>query len=199
MERIHDVHRVAREVRRKRFRHGMHTGPLRGRAVAREDDVHLRPLREHREQLVLEVSHQGRLARFRHARVTDRVQTTSVGVEEVQRSYGGFVPGATVGAVGLRGWKFLRRPVPPLVPWRLWLLGLAPPRFRVLRDSRISYQLKKSSRRASRCRIVTPVECIALTAGLGDPRPCPSWAATLNYLPRSAESVLDRRFRSCYR
>jgi hypothetical protein len=48
---------------------------------------------------------------------------------------------------------------------RLCRYGLRPPfslsRFRVLRDGRISYRVKKSSRRLSRCRIMTPVECIA--------------------------------------
>ncbi len=47
---------------------------------------------------------------------------------------------------------------------RLCRYNLRPPfslsRFRVLRDGRISYRVKKSSRRVSRCRIMTPIECL---------------------------------------
>jgi hypothetical protein len=42
-------------------------------------------------------------------------------------------------------------------------------RFRVLRDGRISYRVKKSSRRLSRCRIMTPLECIARLCALVPP------------------------------
>ena len=56
---------------------------------------------------------------------------------------------------------------------RLCRYGLRPPfslsRFRVLRDGRISYRVKKSSRRVSRCRIMTPVECIARLCALVPP------------------------------
>ena len=56
---------------------------------------------------------------------------------------------------------------------RLCRYGLRPPfalsRFRVLRDGRISYRVKKSSRRSSRCRIMTPVECIARLCALIPP------------------------------
>jgi hypothetical protein len=51
--------------------------------------------------------------------------------------------------------------------------GLRPPfslaRFRVLRDGRISYRVKKSSRRAARCRIMAPIECIARLCTLVPP------------------------------
>jgi hypothetical protein len=47
---------------------------------------------------------------------------------------------------------------------RLCRHGIRPPfslsRFRVLRDGP-SFRVKKSARRTSRCRILTPVECIA--------------------------------------
>jgi hypothetical protein len=56
---------------------------------------------------------------------------------------------------------------------RLCRYGLRPPfslsRFRVLRDGRISYRVKKSARRSSRCRIMTPVECIARLCALVPP------------------------------
>jgi hypothetical protein len=56
---------------------------------------------------------------------------------------------------------------------RLCRYGLRPPfslsRFRVLRDGRISYRVKKSSRRVSPCRIMTPVECIARLCALVPP------------------------------
>jgi hypothetical protein len=56
---------------------------------------------------------------------------------------------------------------------RLCRYGLRPPfslsRFRVLRDGRISYRVKKSSRRVSRCRIMTPVECVARLCALVPP------------------------------
>jgi hypothetical protein len=56
---------------------------------------------------------------------------------------------------------------------RLCRYGLRPPfslsRFRVLRDGRISYRVKKSSRRVSRCRIMAPVECIARLCALVPP------------------------------
>ena len=56
---------------------------------------------------------------------------------------------------------------------RLCRYGLRPPfslsRMRVLRDGRISYRVKKSSRRLSRCRIMTPVECIARLCALVPP------------------------------
>jgi hypothetical protein len=56
---------------------------------------------------------------------------------------------------------------------RLCRYGLRPPfslsRFRVLRDGRISYRVKKSARRTSRCRIMTPVECIARLCALVPP------------------------------
>lgn len=56
---------------------------------------------------------------------------------------------------------------------RLCRYGLRPPfslsRFRVLRDGRISYRVKRSSRRTSRCRIMTPVECIARLCALVPP------------------------------
>jgi hypothetical protein len=38
-----------------------------------------------------------------------------------------------------------------------------------LRDGRISYRVKMSSRRVSRCRIMTPVECIARLCALVPP------------------------------
>jgi hypothetical protein len=45
---------------------------------------------------------------------------------------------------------------------RLCRYGLRPPfslsRFRVLRGGRISYRVKKSARRSSRCRLTTPVQ-----------------------------------------
>jgi Putative transposase len=60
---------------------------------------------------------------------------------------------------------------------RLCRYGLRPPfslsRFRLLRDGRISYRVKKSTRRTSRCRIMTPVECIARLCALV-PSPPPS-------------------------
>ena len=56
---------------------------------------------------------------------------------------------------------------------RLCRYGLRPAfslsRFRVLRDGRISYRVKKSSRRVSRCRIMTPVECIGRLCALVPP------------------------------
>jgi len=56
---------------------------------------------------------------------------------------------------------------------RLCRYGLRPPfslsRFRVLRDGRICYRVKKSSRRISRCRIMTPLECIARLCALVPP------------------------------
>jgi hypothetical protein len=56
---------------------------------------------------------------------------------------------------------------------RLCRYGLRTPfslsRFRVLRDGRISYRVKKSSRRVSPCRIMTPVECIARLCALVPP------------------------------
>jgi len=56
---------------------------------------------------------------------------------------------------------------------RLCRYGLRPPfslsRMRVLSDGRISYRVKKSSRRRSRCRIMTPVECIARLCALVPP------------------------------
>jgi Putative transposase/Transposase zinc-binding domain len=56
---------------------------------------------------------------------------------------------------------------------RLCRYGLRPPfslaRFRALRDGRISYRVKKSSRRISRCRIMTPIECIARLCALVPP------------------------------
>jgi hypothetical protein len=56
---------------------------------------------------------------------------------------------------------------------RLCRYGLRPPfslsRFRVLRDGRISYRVKKSSRRMSRSRLMTPVECIARLCALVPP------------------------------
>lgn len=56
---------------------------------------------------------------------------------------------------------------------RLCRYGLRPPlslaRFRLLRDGRISYRVKKSSRRTSRCRIMTPIECIARLCALVPP------------------------------
>src|SRR5690606_7956822 len=56
---------------------------------------------------------------------------------------------------------------------RLCRYGLRPPfslsRFRVLRDGRISYRVKQSSRRVSRSRILTPVECIARLCALVPP------------------------------
>ncbi len=56
---------------------------------------------------------------------------------------------------------------------RLCRYGLRPPlslsRLRVLRDGRISYRVKKSSRRVSRCRIMTPVEWIARLCALVPP------------------------------
>ena len=56
---------------------------------------------------------------------------------------------------------------------RLCRYGLRPPfslsRFRWLRDGRISYRVKKSARRTSRCRIMTPVECIARLCALVPP------------------------------
>jgi len=43
--------------------------------------------------------------------------------------------------------------------------GMRPPfsldRFGVLRDGRVLYRVKKSGNRASRVRIMTPVECLA--------------------------------------
>jgi hypothetical protein len=55
---------------------------------------------------------------------------------------------------------------------RLCRYGLRPPfslsRLR-LRDGRISYRVKKSSRRVSRCRSMTPVECIARLCALVPP------------------------------
>jgi hypothetical protein len=42
-----------------------------------------------------------------------------------------------------------------------------------LRDGRISYRMKKSSRRVSRCRTVTPVEFIARLCALVPPPRCP--------------------------
>jgi hypothetical protein len=51
--------------------------------------------------------------------------------------------------------------------------GLRPPfslsRLRLLRDGRISYRVKKSARRTSRCRIMTPVECLARLCALVPP------------------------------
>ncbi len=56
---------------------------------------------------------------------------------------------------------------------RLCRYGLRPPfslsRLRRLRDGRISYRVKKSSRRASRCRIMSPVECLARLCALVPP------------------------------
>ena len=56
---------------------------------------------------------------------------------------------------------------------RICRYGLRPPfslsRFRRLRDGRIAYRIKKSARRASRCRIMTPVECIARLCALVPP------------------------------
>jgi hypothetical protein len=56
---------------------------------------------------------------------------------------------------------------------RLCRYGLRPPfslaRFRVLRDGRISYRVKKSSRRSSRCRLMTPAPCIARLCALVPP------------------------------
>jgi hypothetical protein len=56
---------------------------------------------------------------------------------------------------------------------RLCRYGLRPPfslsRFRILRDGRISYRVKKSARRTSRCRIMTPIECIARLCALVPP------------------------------
>jgi hypothetical protein len=56
---------------------------------------------------------------------------------------------------------------------RLCRYGLRPPfalsRFRVLPDGRISYRVKKSTRRVSRCRVMTPVECIARLCALIPP------------------------------
>ena len=56
---------------------------------------------------------------------------------------------------------------------RMCRYGLRPPfslsRFRRLRDGRIAYRIKKSARRASRCRIMTPVECIARLCALVPP------------------------------
>jgi hypothetical protein len=46
-------------------------------------------------------------------------------------------------------------------------------RFRLLRDGRISYRIKKSARRLSRCRIMTPVECIARLCALVPPHRYP--------------------------
>ena len=52
-------------------------------------------------------------------------------------------------------------------------LGLRPPfsmsRFRVLSDGRISYRVKKSSRRVSHCRIMTLASCIARLCALIPP------------------------------
>jgi hypothetical protein len=56
---------------------------------------------------------------------------------------------------------------------RLCRYGLRPPfalsRFRVLPDGRIAYRVKKSTRRVSRCRVMTPVECIARLCALVPP------------------------------
>lgn len=56
---------------------------------------------------------------------------------------------------------------------RLCRYGLRPPfslsRFRVLHDGRISYRVKKSARRTSRCRLMTPLECIARLCALVPP------------------------------
>jgi len=56
---------------------------------------------------------------------------------------------------------------------RLCRYGLRPAfslaRLRVLRDGTISYRVKKSSRRASRCRLMTPVECLARLCALIPP------------------------------
>ena len=56
---------------------------------------------------------------------------------------------------------------------RLCRYGLRPPfslsRFRVLRDGRISYRVKKSSRRVSRCRIMTPASFLARLCALVPP------------------------------
>jgi len=56
---------------------------------------------------------------------------------------------------------------------RLCRYGLRPAfslsRFGVLRDGRMSYRVKRSSRRTSRCRIMTPVECIARLCALVPP------------------------------
>lgn len=56
---------------------------------------------------------------------------------------------------------------------RLCRYGPRPPfslsRLRVLRDGRVSYRAKKSSRRVSRCRMMTPVECIARLCALVPP------------------------------
>jgi hypothetical protein len=56
---------------------------------------------------------------------------------------------------------------------RLCRYGLRPPfalsRFRMLPDGRVWYRVKKSSRHASRCRVMTPVECIARLCALIPP------------------------------
>ncbi len=56
---------------------------------------------------------------------------------------------------------------------RLCRYGFRPPlalsSFRVLPDGRISYRMKKSTRRVSRCRVMTPVECIARLCALIPP------------------------------
>jgi hypothetical protein len=56
---------------------------------------------------------------------------------------------------------------------RLCRCGVRPPfamsRFRVLPDGRISYRVKKSTRRVSRCRVMTPVECIEHICALVPP------------------------------
>jgi hypothetical protein len=56
---------------------------------------------------------------------------------------------------------------------RLCRYGLRPPfalsRFRVLPDGRISYRVKKSTRRVSRCRVTTHVECISRVCALVPP------------------------------
>ena len=56
---------------------------------------------------------------------------------------------------------------------RLFRYGLRPPfslgRFRMLRDGRVCYRIKKSNRRASRCRIMTLIECLARLCALIPP------------------------------
>jgi hypothetical protein len=72
---------------------------------------------------------------------------------------------------------------------RLSRYGLRPPfslsRLRVLRDGRISYQVKKSSRRISRCRLMTPVECIARLCALVPPPRYPLTRSRGNPTPKN--------------
>jgi hypothetical protein len=90
---------------------------------------------------------------------------------------------------------------------RLCRYGLRPPlslaRLRVLRDGRLSYRVKKSSRRVSRCRIMTPVECIARLCALIPPPRYPLTrfhgvlAPRAKLRPRVVPTLPERMTRAC--